>query len=324
MSIVIPPGAAFTAVLESAPAGLVGTLTAGIWATPSREILVPASTGGITQHTADDGSIYYEAARAQPADSPPTDPIAGTGYEIFWVNGPTTVTEELIVGWSGATVGAVSGSGIVQPGSAQVSKLPGAPRDLIGSVSWRFVRESDGVDVITESTDAITEHDLGDWFRHRYDRPYSAPTTEGRYRAVWRYGTVELEQVVVVAAGGPIAFASAADVVARLGRPLTTQETSDLGFLLPMGAAVIADAASKDDGWVATLNPVPQIIRLLNAELCRSCGARTASGPYWTRSPPRRGSRTGPCSSATPTTTRNATPSTRPAPTGSTSPAPTP
>jgi hypothetical protein len=34
-----------------------------------------------------------------------------------------------------------------------------------------------------------------------------------------------------------------------------------------MAAAIIADAAGKDDGWVVTLDPVPQVLRGLSVEL---------------------------------------------------------
>lgn len=160
---------------------------------------------------------------------------------------------------------------LLPPNTAAISSLPGAPRGLAGALHWRLVAETDGTVVIAESSDGIVEVDLGGGHgaRRRYDRAYTTPNPTGptRYRAIWRYGYQELPLAVVVANDSAAAFATADDVALRLGRTLTAGEASSVTYLLRMAAAVIADAASKDDGWVVTLDPVPQLLRGLSVEL---------------------------------------------------------
>jgi hypothetical protein len=156
---------------------------------------------------------------------------------------------------------------IVAPGSSQTSKLR-APRSLLGGLSWRLLNWDDGTDAIAASHDGIAFDDLADSRGlYQFRRPYTAPDDGGTYRAIWRYGYEQVHETVVVAASSEAQFAEPTDVAARLGRELTAGETETVGFLLTMAAALIADAVGKDDGWVVTLDPVPQVIRGLSVEL---------------------------------------------------------
>lgn len=68
-----------------------------------------------------------------------------------------------------------------------------------------------------------------------------------------------------------MAFATSTDVEQRLGRALTSTEGDQVGLLLELATAAIANAADKDDAWAAALSPVPVIIKGFCVELtCRS------------------------------------------------------
>jgi hypothetical protein len=156
---------------------------------------------------------------------------------------------------------------IVAPGSPQTSKLR-APRSLLGGVSWRLVNWDGGTVAIAASSDGITIDDLPDSRGlYQFRRPYTAPNDGGTYRAIWTYGCEQVYETVVVAESSEAQFATADDVAARLGRELTAGETATVDYLLTMASAIIAEAAGKDDGWVVTLNPVPQLLRGLSVEL---------------------------------------------------------
>lgn len=161
---------------------------------------------------------------------------------------------------------------IVDAGSAQVSSLHGVAPDLGGHLTWRLINDADGSTVIAESSDQIVEIDDGnDPPLVRYDRPYPAPLLAGTYLAIWRYYSEEAAQNVVVATSAEATFAFPDDVATRMGRPLTSDETSAASLLLNIAAAVIAEAAGYDDGWAVTLDPVPQLLRGLSIELaCRN------------------------------------------------------
>lgn len=64
-----------------------------------------------------------------------------------------------------------------------------------------------------------------------------------------------------------MAFATVEDVATRLARALSATDAGTAEQLLDAAAAVIADAASKDDAWVAQLSPVPSMLRFLSVEL---------------------------------------------------------
>jgi hypothetical protein len=91
-------GDTITLVLEDAPPGLTG-FTVGIRATPTRTAVVAASTAGVAEHTAGDGSTYYTAARTIPLGTTPTNMGAGTGYEAYWQHSSLAepVVEEIVV-----------------------------------------------------------------------------------------------------------------------------------------------------------------------------------------------------------------------------------
>ena len=168
---------------------------------------------------------------------------------------------------------------ICQPGTSQTSTLLSAAPDLASNLTWRLINDADGTAVIAESSDSIVEIDTGqDAPNSRYDRVFTAPASAGRYLAVWRYDTEEVAQTIVVASSPSVAFATASDVSSRLGRSLSTRETSDVPFLLNMAAVTIADAAGYDDGWAVTLGPVPQMLRKLSVELV--CRALKNPGQY--------------------------------------------
>jgi hypothetical protein len=160
--------------------------------------------------------------------------------------------------------------GIVAPGSDQVSSLEGLPRDLSSSLTFRLVAEADGEELVAESSDSITSVDLGHYWRPRYDRAYTAPEDEGRYREIWRYGSQEAVFTIAVA-DGPRAFAAAADVAARLGQELSAGEQDSATALLEAATSLIAEAAGKGDDWALTLDPVPHVLKSLCVELaCRA------------------------------------------------------
>jgi hypothetical protein len=81
----IRAGDTITLVLEDAPAGLTG-LAVGIRRTPTREAVVAATTAGVGEHSATDGSTYYSAARTIPPGAAATNQAAGTGYEAYWTH----------------------------------------------------------------------------------------------------------------------------------------------------------------------------------------------------------------------------------------------
>lgn len=62
------------------------------------------------------------------------------------------------------------------------------------------------------------------------------------------------------------AFASAAEVAARLGRTFTDAEGDQVDMLLQLASLTVAGACDKDAGWVATLETVPPIVRVITIE----------------------------------------------------------
>lgn len=253
-----PPGGIWTSTLLDADPGDAASWTVALLDVDTDVVVVAAAVGAVE---VDPPSGNYRFTFS------PLPSTAGQ-YKAEWVNGAATYLDDdqVEVTYNARTV---TGAGIAAPGSSQRSTLRGVPRDLIDSLTWRLLLEQDGTATITESSTGIVELDVGDDCLHRYDRVYTAPATEGRYREIWRWGTEEFVRVVVVAGGPEAAFATAEDVEARLGRDLTAQETASVAFLLPMAATVLADAAGKNDGWIATVTPVPQILRGLNVELVR-------------------------------------------------------
>lgn len=64
-----------------------------------------------------------------------------------------------------------------------------------------------------------------------------------------------------------MAFATTDDIAARLGRDsLTAAELSQATSLIEGATAVIAEAVDKDDAWVAALDPVPNVLRVVTVE----------------------------------------------------------
>lgn len=158
---------------------------------------------------------------------------------------------------------------LVTASATVTSSIEGEPW-LSTSLTWRLINDADGTITIAESGDSIVQVDNGLQAPSvRYDRQFTAPTTAGKYLAIWRHSLEELAQVVIVNAQQSAAFASPLDVVTVLGRPLTTQEDSDVPGLLDMAATVIADAVDRDDGWIVSLDPVPQRLRWFSAELVK-------------------------------------------------------
>lgn len=68
-----------------------------------------------------------------------------------------------------------------------------------------------------------------------------------------------------------MAFATSTDVEKRLGRELTSSEEDQVGLLLDLATAAIANAADMADTDAAALSPVPTVIRGFTIELtCRA------------------------------------------------------
>lgn len=64
-----------------------------------------------------------------------------------------------------------------------------------------------------------------------------------------------------------MAFATAEDIAARLGRSLTTSEEPAVDLLLDAATALIALDVGKTEAWAAALTPVPTVLRVLCIEL---------------------------------------------------------
>lgn len=164
-------------------------------------------------------------------------------------------------------------SQLLTAGQDARSIITGAAIGIAGDLTWRLINDADGTSAIAESSAGIVEIDDGhDAGARRYDREFTAPGSSGRYLAIWRYFDEEIAESVIVEPSRDTAFASNLDVSKRLGRALSTQEdTNQVPYLLTMAAVVIADAAGYDDGWAASLNPVPNMLRMMSVELvCRT------------------------------------------------------
>lgn len=161
---------------------------------------------------------------------------------------------------------------LVTAGSSQISTITNAPQLVADQLTWRLINDTDGTIAIAESSTGIVEIDDGhDAGLSRYDRPFTAPVTAGRYLAVWRLSLEgqEVAETVVVGAA-TAAFAASDDVATRLGRDLSTKETENVPGLLESATAVIADAAGYDEGWASQLVPIPKLLSTLCVELvCR-------------------------------------------------------
>lgn len=68
-----------------------------------------------------------------------------------------------------------------------------------------------------------------------------------------------------------MAFATSTDVAKRLGRELTSSEEDQVGLLLDLATAAVANAADLTDAEASALTPVPTVIRGFCIELtCRA------------------------------------------------------
>jgi hypothetical protein len=65
-----------------------------------------------------------------------------------------------------------------------------------------------------------------------------------------------------------MAFATADDLAARLGRTFTAQEITQAEMLLDLASSAIAGACDKPDDWVAELAPIPPAVRVVCIEVC--------------------------------------------------------
>lgn len=160
-------------------------------------------------------------------------------------------------------------SQLLTAGQSGRSIITGAPIGIADDLTWRLISDEDGTVAIAESSAGITEIDDGhDAGARRYDREFTAPSSSGRYLAVWRYFDEEIDESIIVEPSRDTAFAANLDVAKRLGRTLTTEEdTNQVPYLLTMAAVVIADAAGYDDGWAASLDPIPNMLRMMSVEL---------------------------------------------------------
>ena len=72
-----------------------------------------------------------------------------------------------------------------------------------------------------------------------------------------------------------MAFATTDDVKARLGRDLTDGETNAAAYLLEAAAAIICEAAERDEEAILAMDPMPPVLRFIAVELV----ARALSNP---------------------------------------------
>lgn len=95
-----------------------------------------------------------------------------------------------------------------------------------------------------------------------------ATLADGWYIVRWRDGdgaTFDADPVYFPPTTG-VAFATSADVSARLGRDLTDAEVVQVGSVLVSVASQIAAACDRDDDWAADLDPIPAVFVALSVE----------------------------------------------------------
>jgi hypothetical protein len=72
-----------------------------------------------------------------------------------------------------------------------------------------------------------------------------------------------------------MAFATAQDVAARLGRDITEAEETMADLLLDGATAIIAVECGRDDEWADELHPVPGVLKIV----CVEVAARSMTNP---------------------------------------------
>lgn len=166
------PGAAFEAVVERAPSGLVGTIGVRVVQYPNVTTVARRTTGIVESPS---GSGVYTAAL--PA-------IANPGqYAILWdVGGALTPSgcagEDLLIS-------ATAAYGLqVNPGATFYTTLQGGPSALVGTIGVRII-DGTGATALARSTAGIVEFPAGSGF---YIAQLVAPATPGEYSIVWDQG----------------------------------------------------------------------------------------------------------------------------------------
>lgn len=77
-----------------------------------------------------------------------------------------------------------------------------------------------------------------------------------------------------------MAFATVEDLATRLGRELTTTEAGQGELLIELASLAIAGACDKTEAWIATVNPVPALVRVT----CLEAAVRVMVNPTGARS----------------------------------------
>jgi hypothetical protein len=166
------PGAAWEAVVERAPSGLVGTIGVRVIQYPNVTVVARRTTGIVE---APAGSGIYAAA--MPAISTPGQ------YATLWDTGgalsPANVAGEDLV------ISATLQRGLqVAPGQTFTTTLQGGPSGLAGTIGVRILDNIGGT-ALARSTTAIVEFPAGSGF---YMAQRTAPATPGEYSIVWDAG----------------------------------------------------------------------------------------------------------------------------------------
>lgn len=187
----------------------------------------------------------------------------------------------------------------VTAGAPFSSFLFNATEGLVGHYGFQLIDVSDESVVLARTTTGVVE--VGDGV---YQYTGASPADHGVYLPRWDDGTDtapyfdddDLLEVVsgVAEISGSATFATRADVQTRLGRALTSGEEDQVDLLLVLSTGAIAEACDKDLDWVADLDTVPQMLRILCMELTvrvllnpqglksgsESLGAYSRSGTY--------------------------------------------
>ncbi len=152
---------------------------------------------------------------------------------------------------------------IARPSQGFDAWLTGAPTGLVGSLTVRIEDADTGMVVVTETTAGIIEPRAG-----FYKTTLVAPALEADYFIVWKNGSTEVTEELVVSTTAPLptAFAGVSDVAARLGRTFTSDETAQASALLDLVALEIEDAVGQDDAWAAALDPIPPLLKLVSIQ----------------------------------------------------------
>lgn len=155
------------------------------------------------------------------------------------------------------------------PGETFDAYLDGAPSGLVGTLGVQVLDAEDAV-VVARSTAGIIEMGTSSGV---YRARVEAPEDEGDYLILWDAGADHAsEPLVVSSAGDPAApdgdeLATPADFEARLGRPLTAAETSQVPALVQGATELVAEAAGTTGEAVEAMDPRPAGLKVIVVEV---------------------------------------------------------